>query len=288
MARQNALGIVLENGSTPASLVEILGGVLANFQKGAVSQVLKNKNYTQIAGGASVEVKRYENVTSKTRGTARTANAGDKMKVKPVIVAIDQHKEIVEEFAQFDIDKFGEPALLSKRAPYHASSMIREADTAFFAEAVSAGTEFTPSVGADTVIKEFEELVVKLETVKNDFVDGVDRGMLAITVSPEKYSALLVEKDFIPSTDNSLPALVGEIHNVAVLVSNRLPVTETVKTVMVGMMIGSVAQPLEVAGQYIGERIQLSTDYAISLFYDYGTDAVMPDLIFYINEDIPS
>ena len=46
------------------------------------------------------------------------------------------------------------------------------------------------------------------------------------------------------------------------------------------MIRGAVAQP-GVGDQYSNpEKIPLSNDFAVSLFYDYGTKALTPDLIF--------
>ena len=46
------------------------------------------------------------------------------------------------------------------------------------------------------------------------------------------------------------------------------------------MVRGAVAQPVVVNQYGDPEKIQLSNDYAVSLFYDYGTKALTPDLIF--------
>jgi hypothetical protein len=49
------------------------------------------------------------------------------------------------------------------------------------------------------------------------------------------------------------------------------------------MVRGAVAQPV-LANPYGAEKIGLSEAYALELFYHYGTEAVMPDLIFVIKK----
>ena len=46
------------------------------------------------------------------------------------------------------------------------------------------------------------------------------------------------------------------------------------------MIDGAVAQPV-VANEYDAEKIPLSNDIALELFFSKGTKAVMPDLIKY-------
>ena len=46
------------------------------------------------------------------------------------------------------------------------------------------------------------------------------------------------------------------------------------------MVRGAVAQPVVVNQYGAPEKIPLSNDYAVSLFYDYGTKALTPDLIY--------
>ena len=46
------------------------------------------------------------------------------------------------------------------------------------------------------------------------------------------------------------------------------------------MIRGAVAQPVVVDQYSNPEKIPLSNDFAVSLFYDYGTKALTPDLIF--------
>ena len=47
------------------------------------------------------------------------------------------------------------------------------------------------------------------------------------------------------------------------------------------MVDGAVAQPVVMYPYRAPERIPLSNDMAVAMFYDYGTKALTPDLIFY-------
>lgn len=283
MARLDALSIKLENGTDEASLAELYNQVIENVEKGAVSVQLKNFNLSGDPMAGSVEAKRFVNSASQAYGTARGAGAGDDIKVKPVTVALDQHKEIIEEVEQFDLDRLGIGNILGRRVADHARSMIRELDTAFFAEAYAAGAAVTTT--ATTTAGKLEELAVKLETVANDFVDGVGRDMMAFVVTPAIHSALRLEIDAFPATDNAYAkGAVGLYHGVPMFVSNHLPkATDQVVDAFV-MALGSVAQPVS-AQPYAAERIPLSNAVAAELFFDYGTKAVTEDLIFYIGDE---
>ena len=130
-------------------------------------------------------------------------------------------------------------------------------------------------------------MIQTLETVKNDYVDGVDRSLMDLVLTPEKYGEL---RTFLDTQSNPNVDTAGEefgmYHGVRVYSCTRLPVvtdtTAKTKTTTnaVLMVRGAVAQPV-VSDQYgAPEKIPLSNDYAVSLFYDYGTKALTPDLIY--------
>lgn len=283
MARLDALSILLSDGSTEAQLAELYGAVIENVEGKAVSVALKNMALSGDPAAGSVEAKRFVNSASQAYGTARGAGAGNAVEADPVTIPLDQHKEIVEEVEGFDLERFGVADILGRRIRNHSASMIRELDTAFFAEAYAEGTVFTPT--ATTTAGKLEELIVKLETVSNDFVDGVDRDMMGLVVTPAIHSALRLEIDELPSQDNFYAkGAVGLYHGVPVFVSNHLPkATDQVVDAFV-MADGAVAQPVS-AAPYAPERIPLSKAIAIELFYDFGTKAVTEDLIFYIGDE---
>ena len=133
-------------------------------------------------------------------------------------------------------------------------------------------------------------MIQTLETVHNDYVDGVDRSMMDLVLTPAKYGLLRTFLD-TQSNPNVDPAgeEFGMYHGVRVYSCTRMPVTtETVeesktKTTVTDALLmvrGAVAQPVVVNQYGDPEKIQLSNDYAVSLFYDYGTKALTPDLIF--------
>lgn len=280
MARTSALNIKLENGSTAADLAEIQGGVIGNVMKGAVSVALKSQNFSGNPKAGSVEYKRFENAVSAAYGTARTALAGVALQTKPVVVNIDQHREIIEEFKAFDIATYGVPGLLARRAANHAEGMIRELDTAFFATAYATGAAVSHS--ASTTKGKLEELILAVETVSNSFVDGVDRNDIAVVLSPAWASALRLEIDALPATDNTVAnGLIGKFHGVDIYTSNRMPKGVGQVVDAVAMRYDSMGQPVVIADAYADEKIPLSNDHAVELFYDYATDALCPDLVFY-------
>ena len=192
MARTNAISL-LAGASTPATLAEVYGLVVENVQKGTLSTALKSQLYTGDPAAGSVEFKRFVNSTSRDYGTARKAGNGDKVTAPAIGVNLNVHKEIVEEVSKFDLDTFGIPKLMQRRADNHVVSMQGTLDRAFFQEAADGGTAFTP---ASAKIEEIvEEMIQKLETTSNDYVDGVDRSLMALVLSPAKYGQLRTHLD---------------------------------------------------------------------------------------------
>ena len=289
MARTNAISL-LAGTSTPATLAELYGLVIENVQKSTLSTALKSQLYTGNPAAGSVEFKRFVNSESKAYGTARTAAKGEKVTAPPTTVNLDQHKEIVEEVAKFDLDTFGVTGVMQRRADNHVLSMAATLDRAFFSQAATEGTVFTPASGVTAIQAIVESMIQTMETVKNDYVDGVDRSMMALVLTPAKYGEL---RTFLDTQSNPNVDTAGEefgmYHGVKVYSCTRLPVTtETVETSKTKttvteallMVNGAVAQPV-VSDQYGNpEKIPLSNDFAVSLFYDYGVKALTPDLIF--------
>lgn len=277
MARTNAISL-LSATSTPATLAELYGLVIENVQKSTLSTALKSQLYTGNPAAGSVEFKRFVNSASKAYGTARTAGKGDKVMAPPVTVNLDQHKEIVEEVAKFDLDTFGVTGIMQRRADNHVSSMAAALDSAFFAAAVADATVFTPDESVTEIQDIVESMIQTLETTKNNYVDGVDRNMMDMVLPPLYYGKL---RTFLDTQSNPSVDTAGEefgmYHGVRIYSCTRLPSAS--KALL--MVRGAVAQPV-VSDQYgAPEKIPLSNDYAVSLFYDYGTAALTPDLILH-------
>jgi hypothetical protein len=276
MARTNAISL-LAGASTPATLAEIYGLVIENVQKSTLSTSLKSQQYTGNPAAGSVKFKRFANSEAKTYGTARTAAKGDKITVPPTTVNLSTHKEIVEEVAKFDLDTFGVAGIMQRRADNHVLTMAADLDRAFFAEANTSGTAFTPGSGVTEIQDIVESMIQTLEVVKNDYTDGVDRGMMDLVLSPAQYGKL---RTFLDTQSNPNVDTAGEefgmYHGVRVYSCTRL--AEKCNGLL--MIRGAVAQPVVVDQYSNPEKIPLSNDFAVSLFYDYGTKALTPDLIF--------
>ena len=272
MARQNALSIYI-NDNDRDKLAETYGEVIEAVQKGAVSEQIKNKNYSGDPASGSVEIDRFKNATINDLGTARTAGAGDKTKnTGKVTINVDTDKEIVEEIAKKDLKLYGVAGMAEKRKANHIKRMIAYLDTQFFACAVSEGSSTTLS--GDTIAEKLEDIIQKVETTQNDWVDGVDRDMLVLTVKPSVYGALL---NYIDSVPNSLTGLKEDYFHGVRIFSNHRQSKD-----VICMIDGAVGQ-LVTTDEYDAEKIPLSNDIALELFFSKGTKAVMPDLIKYAN-----
>lgn len=272
MARQDALSIYTDSGTTKDKLAETYGEVIEAVQKGAISEQIKNKNYSGDPTTGSVEIDRFKNAEVKDKGTARTAGKGDNVRnTGKVTVNVDTDKEIVEEIAVKDIKLYGLDGMAQKRKANHIKRMIAYLDSEFFAKAEAEGTSV--ELTKETIQEKIEELILAVETTKNDWVDGVDRDMLVVTVTPAVYSAI---QNYIDSVPNSLTGLTDELfHKVRIFSNHR----QTKPAIC--MIDGAVAQ-LVTTDEYDAEKIPLSNDIALELFFSKGTKAVMPDLIKYV------
>ena len=84
MPRTTAISL-LTGENAPASLAELYGLVIENVRKKALSQSLKNKNYSGDPAAGSVEHKRFANAEPKAYGTARAASKGDKKVIVDIL-----------------------------------------------------------------------------------------------------------------------------------------------------------------------------------------------------------
>lgn len=270
MARQDALNIYV-NGETKDKLAETYGEVIEAVQKGAISEQIKNKNYSGDATTGTVEINRFKNATIDDLGTARAGGKGNALdNGGKVVVNVDTDKEIVEELSKKDVKLHGLSGMAEKRKANHIKRMIAYLDSEFFSCAEKEGTKV--ELTGDSVQAKIEELILSVETTKNDFVDGVDRDMIVVTVTPAVYSTI---QNYIDSVPNSLTGLTDELfHKVRIFSNHR----QTKPAIC--MIEGAVAQ-LVTTDEYDAEKIPLSNDIALELFFSKGTKAVMPDLIKY-------
>lgn len=282
MARTKAISLI-QSGSTKADLAELSGLVIANIQKDTLAQGLKSQAYTGNPASGSVEFKRFKNSASQPYGTARGANKGTAITVPPTTVNLDTHREIVEEAAKFDLDTFGVANIMARRADNHVDTVAAEFDTAFFQTAVTEGTAYTPASGA-SIEDILEGLIQSVETVKNDYVRGVPRSLIRLILDPVTYGKARNYLD--KNTNNANVDTAAEdfamFHGVKVYSSINLPASAGSSTThAVAMIEGAIAQPAVIYPYKEPEKIPLSNDYGVSMFFDYGTKALTPDLIFH-------
>ena len=116
------------------------------------------------------------------------------------------------------------------------------------------------------------------ETVSNDFVRGVPRNIMRLVLSPAFYGDM---RDYLDKTvHNANVDTAAEdfttFHGVRVYSSVFLPANA--KAVI--MIEGAIAQPAVIYPYKDPEKIPLSNDYGVSMFYDFGTKVLTPDLVF--------
>ena len=277
MARTDALSINID-ANTADKLAEIQGFVIEAIQKGVVSEKMKNTEYSGDPTTGSVEIDRFKNAQVDDYGTARAAGAGKKiLNTGKVTININEDKEIVEEIAKKDVKLYGIASIMDKRKKNQALRMIADLDTRFFAQMVTDGTEVAGLTTATPLVDNLESIIQSVETTQNDWVDGVDREMIEISVKPAIYGKLL---NYIDSVPNPISGLKEDVfHGVkgVKIYSNHRQTKDIICAIH-----GAVGQPVTV-DDYEPEKIQLSNNYDCSLFYSRGTKAVMPDLIRYAN-----
>lgn len=276
MARTKAISLI-QTGATKVDLAELSGLVIGNIQKDTLASGLKSQSYTGNPGSGSVEYKRFKNSVSQDYGTARAAGKGSAITVPPTTVNLNTHKEIVEEAAKFDLDTFGVGNIMARRADNHVDTVAAEFDTAFFQCAVDEGTSFsTTETDVEAIVEAF---IQTLETVKNDYVRGVPRNIMRLVCDPSFYGKIrnYLDKNVHNANVDSAAEDFATFHGVRCYSSVFVPSG----TNAIIMIDGAIAQPAVIYPYKEPEKIPLSNDYGVSMFYDYGTKALTPDLIFH-------
>ena len=278
MARLDALSIKMTDGSTAEKLAEEYGKVIDNLQHITLASRLKNTDLSGDPTSGTVEAKRFVNISGQSYGTARTAGHGQYVKADPVVVALNDDTEYLEEVEEKDLKTYGVDGLIERRTRNHQDELAVELDTKFFAEAVNQGTSFTPT-GTPTIEDEIEEAIQTIETTKNNFVQGVPRNLIEVVMSPAYYGKLRNKINSI-SNSNNLGVVPnyeqGTFNNVSVYSNVFLP--QGINYVV--MVKGAVAQPI-MTSIYNPKQIELSDAIGFGLFAYKGTKAVTPDLIIY-------
>ena len=274
MARIHALSLLLEDEGK-AYLSELYNKVIDNVSKGLVSASMKNMDLSGDPMSGSVEVKRFANATPQEYGTARAAGKGTAVKIKPVVVAIDQDREIVEEIEEKDIRLSGVDGLLDRRSVNHIQRMMAALDRDFFAAAYNDCTSVAIDFSAP-IEDQLEAMIQACENTQNNYVDGVDRSLMRLVCNTDYYGKIRNALDRMtrPNVDTTTEEFYAW-HGVEVKSCVHLP--NSCKFLL--MVQGAVAQPVY-ANPYKAEKLQLSDAYAVELFYHYGTKVITPDLIF--------
>ena len=278
MARLDALSIKMTDGSTAEKLAEEYGKVIDNLQHITLASRLKNTDLSGDPTSGTVEAKRFVNITGQAYGTARGHGYADKIKADPVVIALNDNTEYLEEVEEKDLRTYGVDGLIERRTQNHQNALAVELDTKFFAEAVNGGSSFSPT-GTPSIEDEIEEAIQTIETTKNNFVNGVPRNMIEVIMKPAYYGQLRNKINSI-SNSNNLGQVAnwegGIFNNTEVYSSVFLP--EGINYVV--MVKGAVAQPV-MTSIYNPTKIDLSDAIGFGLFAYKGTKAVTPDLIIY-------
>ena len=264
-------------------LAEELKGIIANVQRRTISNILKNTLLSGNPTAGTLKARRYASANSKAYGTARTAGKGDPEKAFGVDVDINIDREIFEEYEEKDISLNGIPGLLEERKKAISDAMVRELDEKFFLVAVDPNNGGAELQTAKTSVKErLSDLILKLHTVKNDFVDGVEKADIHVALSPEAYEEM---RDYIDTKPNANVKTdieeFGKYHGVWLYSNVHQP--EGIE--MIAMCIGSIAEPVRTS-DYRADKLPLSDAYAVGMPYYYGCKPVMPDLIFFVKESV--
>ena len=264
MAKTESINVLLDP-SGKMVLNEAYGVLTDRFASASISNFLKNKNYSGDMSSGSVVIKKFQNGTVATYGTASTNGYGTALKGTEVTINLSNRKEIVDQVEQADISEMGLQELVNKRADSNSKTMEIDLDKAFFSTAYSTGTETDSS---STDIKDIvEDMIVEVESVENSYYNGIDREFISIVLTPALYGELRTYID----TTNTANVTIGEdviptYHGCKIFKSTRLP--EGVDAIV--MMDESVAQPLYV-NDYTAEKVPYRDAIALELFYNYGT-----------------
>lgn len=274
MARTDALSIKTNAaGSTADKLAESYGKVIDSIQKGALSEQLKNKDYSGDPTTGSVEINRFKNAASADYGTARQAGAGTTLKnTGKVTINLNVDKEIVEEIEEKDVRTFGVGDIIARRSGNHGKRAIADLDSAYFTALESAATAVTLPTGVTAIEEVAETMIQSIETVKNDWVDGVDRDMIALTLSPAAYGKLRNHIDKVMVENDYGKEEIEIFHGVRVYSNTRQT------SAIIAQIFGAAGQPA-MFNEYQDEKVPLSNAHAVELFYSYGTGVVTPDLV---------
>jgi hypothetical protein len=272
MARTDAISIFESDGSTEVKLRELYAEYIDMVDKLSIANQIKNPTYSGNPLAGSVEFRRPLRSTIRAYGTARTAGKGDEVNADIVTVNLDQRKEQVEEANAFDIEQWGFDGLWRQRMNTMALDLALELDEKLFDEIESEATSVT--VTGTEIVDKIEELIVSVETIKNDYVRSVARQNMALCLHPTLYSEMRNYIDTLPNPAGG-GVVVDTFHGVRVFSNNSQTANKAIC-----LVTGSIAQPVAVKDVQYG-KIQFSVEEALGLFFNYGTKAIASDLMKY-------
>ena len=164
---------------------------------------------------------------------------------------------------------------MNRRSNNHVITVSTELDKAFFKAASDAAVKvkLDKSAAVEDIL---EKIIQECENTHNSFVDGVPRQLMSLVLNTEWYGKVRnsLDKQSRANVDTSVEEFLAW-HGVETDSCIHLPTD----TPFILMVRGAVAQPI-MATQYAAEKIPLSNAFGVSLFYNYGTKPVTPDLIF--------
>jgi hypothetical protein len=280
MAREKALNIAdYTNQSTMDNLAEVLDGVIENIQTSAVSEALKNREGSGDPTSGSVEYKRFVNAELEDKGTARGNLRGAKVIAKPVIVNLDDDKEIIEELQIKDVKLYGIDGMAEKRKANFSKRVIAYLDRKFFDEAVDGGSQFERN-GLTDEKAILDAMIVQAKSTESDFIDGIDAEDLAIVLSPAWRKAIKNELDELPNGTTPSNGAIGMYDSIVVYESHRLPGG----TNAIVMLKGAVAEPYFLS-EYATEKVPFDDAIALETFLYCGAETLVPEAILFDAEE---
>jgi hypothetical protein len=268
MARQDSMFIFKSEGSTEQVLREVYAGVLNNFETMALSNIVKNKNLSGDPRAGSVEVDRILNAAVVDYDPS-DEDIG--IKIEKVTINVDTPKMIREKFYKWDLDQFGVENLIGRRSDMYVRSMVRFADRLFFSTAEAEGNERT--LEGDNMREKVDQLIRFVSDATNNYADGVDSDLIHLFLKSDKWDAFKMHIDTYPNPAGG-GLTIGDYNGVKVYRNHR----QTEDAIV--MAEGTIGFPIAPIG-VDQDKIPGSVEYYLGLFFKYGIEAVMPELISY-------
>lgn len=170
---------------------------------------------------------------------------------------------------------YGIDGMAERRKVNHQSAIIRYLDREFFKEILKGTKVEAKATVQDTI----DDLLQKARNLQNDFIDGIESDMLVIVVDSSYRKDMKKILDELPNGTDPKEQAIGMYDSVRVYESIRMP--EGLHLAV--MMDGAIAQPYYVS-EYSAEKIPFDDAVALEDYLYKGTQALMEDTIFYIQD----